>query len=98
VFNIFMRKWNCTFRKDKLHISSSDNKSVSHWIMFDYFFHVGKVNIFFFLIMFLIYSLSLVGLWQNHVLYWTLTDFMWCHTTPFGKRVVNKYDSVCKFW
>ena len=21
-------------------ISSSDNKSVSHWIMFDYFFHV----------------------------------------------------------
>ena len=22
------------------HISSSDNKSVSHWIMFDYFFHV----------------------------------------------------------
>jgi hypothetical protein len=28
-------------------ISSSDNKSVSHWIMFDYFFHVWKVNIFF---------------------------------------------------
>jgi hypothetical protein len=22
------------------HVSSSDNKSVSHWIMFDYFFHV----------------------------------------------------------
>ena len=21
-------------------VSSSDNKSVSHWIMFDYFFHV----------------------------------------------------------
>ena len=39
-------------------ISSSDNKSVSHWIMFDYFFHVWKVNIFFFLIMFLIYSCS----------------------------------------
>jgi hypothetical protein len=36
----------------------SDNKSVSHWIMFDYFFHVWKVNIFFFLIMFLIYSCS----------------------------------------
>ena len=35
------------------HISSSDNKSVSHWIMFDYFFHVWKVNMFFFLIMFL---------------------------------------------
>jgi hypothetical protein len=29
-------------------ISSFDNKSVSHWIMFDYFFHVWKVNIFFF--------------------------------------------------
>ena len=39
-------------------ISSSDNKSVSHWIMFYYFFHVWKVNIFFFLIMFLIYSCS----------------------------------------
>jgi hypothetical protein len=24
----------------KIGISSSDNKSVSHWIMFDYFFHV----------------------------------------------------------
>jgi hypothetical protein len=35
-----------------------DNKSVSHWIMFDYFFHVWKVNIFFFLIMFLVYSCS----------------------------------------
>jgi hypothetical protein len=23
-----------------IHVSSSDNKSVSHWIMFDYFFHV----------------------------------------------------------
>ena len=41
-----------------LFISSSDNKSVSHWIMFDYFFHVWKVNISFFLIMFLIYSCS----------------------------------------
>jgi hypothetical protein len=38
----------------------------------------------------LVYFLSLVGLWQNHVLYWTLTDFMWRHTTPFGKRMVNK--------
>jgi hypothetical protein len=28
-----------------LYISSSDNKSVSHWIMFDYFVHVWKVNI-----------------------------------------------------
>jgi hypothetical protein len=26
--------------KPRKHISSSDNKSVSHWIMFDYFFHV----------------------------------------------------------
>jgi hypothetical protein len=82
-------------------ISSSDNKSVSHWIMFDYFFHVWKVNIFFFLIMFLIYScshVSLVGLWQNHVLYWTLIDFMWRHTTPFGKWRVIKYVSVCKYY
>ena len=28
------------------YISSSDNKSVSHWIMFDYFFQVWKVNIY----------------------------------------------------
>ena len=27
-----------------LHISSCDNKLVSHWIMFDYFFHVWKVK------------------------------------------------------
>ena len=33
-------------------------KSFSHWIMFDYFFHIWKVNIFFFLIIFLIYSCS----------------------------------------
>jgi hypothetical protein len=39
-------------------VSSSDNKSVSHWIMFYYFFHAWKVNIFFFLIMFLVYSCS----------------------------------------
>ena len=44
------------FRRE--YVSSSDNKSVSHWIMFDYFFHVWKVNIFFFLIKFLIYSCS----------------------------------------
>jgi hypothetical protein len=36
----------------RIPISSSDNKSVSHWIMFDYFFHVWKVNIFFFLSLF----------------------------------------------
>ena len=27
-------------------ISPCDNKSASHWIMLDYFFHVWKVNIF----------------------------------------------------
>jgi hypothetical protein len=43
----------------------------------------------------LVYFLSLVGLWQNHLLYWPLTDFMWRNRTPFGKRVVNKYGSVC---
>ena len=32
-----------------LYASPYDNKSVSHWIMFDYFFHVSKINIFFFL-------------------------------------------------
>ena len=44
--------------RHRLIVSSSDNKSVSHWIMFDYFFHGWKVNIFFFLIMFLVYSCS----------------------------------------
>jgi hypothetical protein len=43
-----------------MQVFSYDNRSVSHWIMFDYFFHVWKVNIFFFLIMFLIYSCSQV--------------------------------------
>ena len=46
----------------------------------------------------LVYFLSLVGLWQNHVLYWTLTGFMWRHTTPFGKWMVNKYRSVCYYY
>jgi hypothetical protein len=45
----------------------------------------------------LIYFLSLVGLWQNHVLYWPLTDFMWRNRTPFGKRVVNKYGEKWKW-
>ena len=45
----------------------------------------------------LVYFLSLVGLWKNHVLYWTLTDFIWRHTMPFGRRVVNKYRSVCYY-
>jgi hypothetical protein len=27
--------------------------------------------------------------------HWPLTDFMWRNRTPFGKRVVNKYGSVC---
>ena len=39
------------------YISRCDNKSASHWIMFDYFFHVWKLNIFY-LFMFLIYSCS----------------------------------------
>jgi hypothetical protein len=95
--------------QDGLHvyISPCDNKSASHWIMFDYFFHVWKVNIFFFLIMFLIfcnfsdkakmlcflnsvYFLSLVGLWQNHVIYWPLTGLMRRNRMPFGKRVKKK--------
>ena len=46
----------------------------------------------------LIYFLCLVGLWQNHVLYWPLTDFMWRNTTRFGKTVVNKYGSVCYYY
>jgi hypothetical protein len=46
----------------------------------------------------LVYFLSLVGLWQNHELYWPLTGLMWCNRTPFGKRVVNKYGSVCYYY
>ena len=30
----------CLFDLCTLFVSSYDNKSVSHWIMFDYFFHV----------------------------------------------------------
>jgi len=43
----------------------------------------------------LVYFLSLVGLWQNHVIYLPLTGLMSRYTTPFTKRVVNKYGSVC---
>jgi hypothetical protein len=43
----------------------------------------------------LVYFLSLVGLWQNHVIYLPLTGLMSHYTTPFTKRVVNKYGSVC---
>ena len=43
----------------------------------------------------LVYFLSLVGLWQNHVIYLPLTGLMSRYTTPFTKRVVNKYGSLC---
>jgi hypothetical protein len=55
----------------------------------------------------LVYFLSLVGLWQNHVIDLPLNGLMSRYTTPFyilhfyilrrhfAKRVVNKYGSVC---
>ena len=43
----------------------------------------------------LVYFLSLVGLWQNHVIYLPLTGLMSRYTTPFTKRVVKKYRSMC---
>ena len=46
----------------------------------------------------LVYFLGLAGLWQHHVLYWPLTGLMWRNRTPFGKRVVNKYWSVCYYY
>ena len=46
----------------------------------------------------LVYFLSLVGLSQTHVLYWPLTCLMWRNRMPFGKRVVNKYGSVCYYY
>jgi hypothetical protein len=46
----------------------------------------------------LVYFLSLVGLWQNHVLYWSLTGLMWRNRMPFGKSVVNKCGSVCHYY
>ena len=46
----------------------------------------------------LVYFLRLVGLWQNRVLYWPLTGLMWRNRMPFGKRVVNKYGSVCYYY
>ena len=50
---IFQWPW---FALDK--VSPCDNKSASHWIMFDYFFSCLKSKHFFFMIMFLIYSYS----------------------------------------
>jgi len=46
----------------------------------------------------LVYFLSLVGLWQNHMIYLPLTGLMSCYTTPFTKRVVNKYRSQGSRW
>ena len=46
----------------------------------------------------LVYFLSLVDLWQNHMIYLPLTGLMWRNTTPFGQRVVNKYGSVCHYY
>jgi hypothetical protein len=43
----------------------------------------------------LVYFLRLVGLWQNYVIYLPPTGLMSRYTTPFTKRVVNKYGSVC---
>jgi hypothetical protein len=45
-----------------------------------------------------IYFLNLVGLWQNHVIYWPLTGLMWRNRTPFGKRILSKYGSVCYYY
>jgi hypothetical protein len=55
--------------------------------------YTERANILYFLN--LVYFLSLVGLWQNHVIYLPLTGLMSRYTTPFTKRVVNKYGSVC---
>jgi hypothetical protein len=58
--------------------------------------YTGKAEILYFLN--LVYFLSLVGLWQNHVIYLPLTGLMWRNMTPFGKRAVNKYGSVCHYY
>ena len=60
--------------------------------------YTGKSEILYFLN--LVYFLSLVGLWQNHVIYLPLTGLMWRNMMPFGKRAVNKYGSgsVCHYY
>ena len=58
--------------------------------------YTGKAKMLYFLN--LVYVLSLVGLWQNHVIYLPLTGYMWRNTMPFGNKVVNKYGSVCHYY
>ena len=55
--------------------------------------YTEKAKILYFLNM--VYFLSLVGLWYNHVIYLLLTGLMSHYMIPFTKRVVNKYGSVC---
>ena len=55
--------------------------------------YTERANILYFLN--LVYFLSLIGLLQNHVIYLPLTGLMSHYTTPFTKRVVNKYGSQC---
>ena len=55
--------------------------------------YTEKAKILYFLNM--VYFLSLVGLWYNHVIYLLLTGLMSHYMMPFTKRVVNKYGSVC---
>jgi hypothetical protein len=76
------------------------NTSISHYLKKKHllkFFrqnnYTEKAKILYFLN--LVYFLSLVGLWQNHVIYLPLTGLMSRYTTSFTKRVVNKYGSVC---
>jgi hypothetical protein len=55
--------------------------------------YTERANILYFLN--LVYFLSLIGLLQNHVIYLPLTGLMSHYTTPFTKRVGNKYGSLC---
>jgi len=54
--------------------------------------YTEKAKILYFLNM--VYFLSVVGLWQSHMIYLLLTGLMSRCMTPFEKKVVNKYGSV----
>jgi Na+/glutamate symporter len=66
------------------------NTSISNYLK-KFFFEIVQTNqlhwkakILYFLN--LVYFLSLVDLWQNHVLYWPLTDVMWRNRTYLNQK------------
>jgi hypothetical protein len=93
-FIIWVSKFNVCINKLIFNTSISNYLKKKHLLkFFRQNNYTEKAKILYFLN--LVYFVSLVGLWQNHVIYLPLASLMSRYTMPFTKRVVNKYGSVC---